>query len=184
MTFDLTIRSSRAYSRSVPLEPLSRFIASLPHVKTVRPELLVFEVPPDRHMEISLETATRDGDSDAPSEAGGWRVNCIRLHIPYAFMGDPAERDYYRLAEMLTTLLGWMLYDQQTGRYVRLYPCAYSRQKTFDRLVLGASGKSDTVSAGGRAARSPHRGRASGSRGAGKGARGKTKSTRRKRRDA
>ena len=50
------------------------------------------------------------------------------------------ERDYYRLAETLTTLLGWKLYDQQTGKYVKLYPCDfYSEKAEFDRLVLGVS---------------------------------------------
>ena len=52
MSFDMTIRYNRACSRSVALEPLSKFIGSFPDVQTVRTSLLVYEVPPDRRMEI------------------------------------------------------------------------------------------------------------------------------------
>jgi hypothetical protein len=156
MSFDMTIRFDRRYSKSVGLEPRSKYIATLPNIRTVRTSLLVYEVLPDLHMEISLETASPDGESEAPVEAGQWRVNCIRLHTPYDFMEDNrAVLDYYLLAQMLMTLLGWKLYDQQKGKYVKFYPCSYTEdQKVFDRMVLGISETSDTGSTARRARKS------------------------------
>jgi hypothetical protein len=126
MSFDMTIRYNRSCSRSVPLAPLSKFIGSLPDVKTVRTSLLVYEVPPDRRMEMTLEGACPD------------RVDHIELTIPYAYLEErSAENAYYQLAFMLATLLDWKLYDCQTGRYVRIPSWThYSEQKAFDRLVL------------------------------------------------
>ena len=128
MSFDMTIRYNRACSRSVALEPLSKFIGSFPDVQTVRTSLLVYEVPPDRRMEICLGGAYPNS------------VDCIALHIPYAYLEErSAEMAYYQLAFKIASLLGWKLYDHQTGKYVRIRPRAYAEQKAFDRLVLGAS---------------------------------------------
>ena len=55
MSFDMSIRYTRACSRSVLREPRSNFIGTFPDVQTVRTGLLVYEVPPDRRMEIGLE---------------------------------------------------------------------------------------------------------------------------------
>ena len=185
MSFDMTIRSNRACSKSVALKPLSTFLGSLPNVKTVRPALLVFEIRPDRHMEISLETASPEGGSEAPSEASAWRVNCIRLHIPYSFLGKPgsrAENDYYNLAYKITTLLRWKLYDEQKGKYLRIFPCAYSGQEDFDRLVLGPAGASEAGAAVGRRIKSPQSEAKSSSPKQPKSSPGKKKSSPRKRR--
>src|SRR4051794_31928889 len=108
MSFDMTIRFDKAYSRSVPFAPLSKFLGALRPLRAVRPSLLVFDVPPDRHLEVSLEVAAASGDSEAASEADGGRVNCVRLHVPYAYLGRPGggpDNDYYNLAYKLATLL-------------------------------------------------------------------------------
>src|SRR5262249_19011520 len=108
--------------------------------------LLVYEVPPDRRMEICLGGAYPD------------RVDCIALHIPYAYLEErSAETAYYQLAFKIATLLGWKLYDHQTGKYVRIRPCAYSEQKAFDRLVLGASQTPDPASPAGPRPKSQQR---------------------------
>jgi hypothetical protein len=118
MSYDLTIRADGHYSRSTPLAPLADFIDRLPHVRRNGPSGFVLEAPPARWMNISLEVADEHGDSVSVDESGGDQVNCIRLHIPYANLGEEAERDYFPLAFDVAQFVGWQLYDAQTGEYV------------------------------------------------------------------
>ena len=85
MSFDMTIRFDRTYSRSVALTPLSQFLGTLPNVKTVRQTLLVYAVRPDQHMEISLETAAEEEpkvktlQAVAERKVGKARLTLLRL---------------------------------------------------------------------------------------------------------
>jgi hypothetical protein len=115
MSYDLTIRPDEKFSRSVPREPLSAFISQLPSItRAARPQF-VLEEKPKRWMEISLETV--DADGNIIEEEGGTydTANCIRLHIPYAFLGTRPERDYFPTAFSIADHLGWSLYDEQSG---------------------------------------------------------------------
>src|SRR5690242_1537205 len=102
MSYDLTIRADNEYSRSTLLAALAAFIDQLPHIRRNGPSGFVLEAPPARWMNISLEVADQHGDSVAVHEAGGDQVNCIRLNIPYANLGQEAERDYFPLAFDIT----------------------------------------------------------------------------------
>jgi hypothetical protein len=118
MSYDLTIRADHDYSRSTPLAALAEFLDQLPHLRRNGPSGFILEAPPARWMNISLELADPQGDSVAVHEAGADQVNCIRLHIPYANLGQEAERDYFPLAFDITQFVGWQLHDAQTGEYI------------------------------------------------------------------
>jgi hypothetical protein len=154
MSYDLTIRADRAYSQFVPLEPLREFIGRLPHVRPNGTTGFILDDPPRRWMNISLEVAGEDVDSIAVDEDGRLRVNCIRLHIPYEYLGDAAERDYFPVAAEIAGLLHWRLYDCQTGKDVPASPRPDAKRDAFYREVLGALGLSEPTS-GGRGRRRP-----------------------------
>jgi hypothetical protein len=97
---------------------LAAFIDQLPHIRRNGPSGFILEAPPARWMNISLEVADPHGDSVAVDEAGGDQVNCIRLHIPHANLGQEAERDYFPLAFDIAQFVGWQVYDAQSGAYV------------------------------------------------------------------
>jgi len=69
-------------------------------------------------MEIHLEVASEEGDSVTES----WRtydtINCIRLHIPYQFLGKAVERDYLPTALAIADFVGWPLCDDQTDKFL------------------------------------------------------------------
>ena len=66
-------------------------------------------------MEISVETVDVDGNSIEEDGKIYGTTNCIRLHIPYAFLGKRPERDYFPTAFAIADHLGWSLYDEQSG---------------------------------------------------------------------
>ncbi|MCE9589248.1 MAG: hypothetical protein K8S99_01850 [Planctomycetes bacterium] len=115
MSYDLTIRPDEKFSRSVPREPLEAFIALLPFIAAVDRSLFVLEEKPNRRMEISLEVVDADGNWIEEVSETSDTINCIRLHVPYAFLGKRPERDYFPTAFLIADHLGWSLYDEQSG---------------------------------------------------------------------
>src|SRR5947209_11854602 len=98
MSYDHTIRPDENFSRSVPRKMVEEFIAQLPFVRRACGPQFVLDEKPKRWMEISLETVDEGGNSI--EEEGGTHetANCIRLHIPYAFLGKSPESDYFPTA--------------------------------------------------------------------------------------
>ena len=68
-------------------------------------------------MEIDLEMVDAAGDSIDDQGKLHAQINCVQLHIPYAFF-DPnsVERDYLPAATAIAKHLGWKLYDLQGNR--------------------------------------------------------------------
>src|SRR5690349_7602906 len=113
MSYDLTAKADDTYSQFAPHGTLATFVAGLPHVRQLTPNLFALDDPPDRWMNISLEVADTDGDSESASDAGHAEVNCVRFHIPYEQLGDEPEGDYFPTAWAVAQFLGWRLYDEQ-----------------------------------------------------------------------
>jgi hypothetical protein len=65
-------------------------------------------------MEIDLESVTEEGDTADDCDKSP-TVNCVRLHIPYQFLGDQPELDYFPTALEIAGHLGWPALDDQTG---------------------------------------------------------------------
>jgi hypothetical protein len=63
----------------------------------------------------SLETADEDGNCVQVEGKTYDTTNCIRLHIPYAFLGKRPERDYFPTCFAIADHLGWSVYDEQSG---------------------------------------------------------------------
>jgi hypothetical protein len=117
MSYDLTIRPDERYSRMTAREPLSAFVATLPHVK---PNGTNFKLddPPTRWMEIDLELVSEEGDWIGDEEgADESRINCLRLHIPYGFLRrESFASEYLPTAQAIAKHIGWTLLDEQSGQ--------------------------------------------------------------------
>ena len=118
MSYDLTIKGDDSYSRSTVKATTDSFIAQLPNIKPNGDHGFALDGLPDRWMEIDLEIVSEEGDSIRENWRDGDEINCISLHIPYQFLGDAPERDYFPIAIAIADHLGWELYDEQTGELV------------------------------------------------------------------
>ncbi len=118
MSFDLSVRADDECSRSAEAGPLSAFIATLPHVRPLRPDQFALDDPPERWMNICLSVTDPAGGFTEPSQLGRSDVNCVWLFIPYDQLGEEPEQDYFPTAWAIAQFLGWRLYDQQLGKYV------------------------------------------------------------------
>lgn len=141
MSFDLTAQADDARSRFAPHDTLAAFVAGLPHVRRLGPDLFALDDPPARWMNISLEVSGPDGDSEAAADAGRAEVNCVRFHIPYDQLGDEPERDYFPTAWAVAEFLGWRLYDGQLGEYVTEGAIPARERAAFAKLVRRALGR-------------------------------------------
>lgn len=118
MSYDLSIQSDETYSCNTPKAALDKFIAGLPGISANGEMGFALDDPPKRWMEIDLEVVSEEGDSIAESWQTYDAINCIRLHIPYPFLGKAIERDYLPTALAIAEFIGWPLYDEQTGEEV------------------------------------------------------------------
>lgn len=118
MSFDLTAQADDDRSQFAPRDALAAFVATLPHVRRLKPDLFTLDDPPARWMNISLEVWDEEEGSTSATDAGLAEVNCVRFHIPYDQLGDEPERDYFPTAWAVAQFLGWRLYDEQTGEYI------------------------------------------------------------------
>jgi hypothetical protein len=140
MSFDLTAQADDARSRFAPHRPLAAFVAGLPHVRRLGPDLFALDDPPARWMNVSLEVSAASGDSVSASDAGLAEVNCVRFHIPYEQLGDEPERDYFPTAWAIAQFLGWRLYDQQLGEYIAEAAIPARQRRAFAKQVRQALG--------------------------------------------
>jgi hypothetical protein len=118
MSYDLTIRSDETYSRATAREALDQFLLQLPGVKPNGKWCFALDDPPERWMEIDLEVVSDEGDSIAEDWKSYDTTNCIRLHIPYPFLGSALQSGYLPTALAIAEFVGWPLYDEQTGKVV------------------------------------------------------------------
>jgi len=118
MSYDLTIRADEKHSRSTPFRELAAIIEGLPNIRPNGEMRFALDDLPRRWMEIDLEVVSEEGDSVAESWRSYDTINCIRLHIPYQFLGKAMERDYLPTAFAIADFVGWPLYDDQTDRFL------------------------------------------------------------------
>lgn len=114
MSYDMTIAADERFSQAVPLGPLRDFVGRLPGVQPNGERDFALSVEDRLWMEIDLESVTEEGDSRNDGEDAA-TVNCVRLHIPYAMLGESPRRDYFPTAEAIARYLGWSAIDDQTG---------------------------------------------------------------------
>ncbi len=118
MSFDLTIKPDDNYSRRTSKAALDSFVTQLPGVKPNGTRGFVLDERPKRWMEIDLEVVSEEGDNIEEEGETYDDINCVRLQIPYAFLGHAIERDYLPTAFAIADHLGWTLYDDQSGEPV------------------------------------------------------------------
>src|SRR5512135_437347 len=106
MSFDLTIKADETYSRRTPKAALDSFIAQMPGIKPNGSRGFVLDEPPKRWMEIDLEVVSEEGDNIEEDGKSYNDINCVRLHVPYAFLGDAIERDYLPTAFAIAEHIG------------------------------------------------------------------------------
>ena len=114
MSFDLTIKGDKHYSRTTERAPLASFVSQLPRIKPNGTRGFALDDPPKVWMEIDLEVVSRNGDNVEVEGQVSESINCLRLHIPYSFLKSGSlEHDYLPIAIMIVDRLGWQLYDDQ-----------------------------------------------------------------------
>ena len=121
MSYDITIAADESFSRSVPFEPLRDFISRLANVHPNGDRGLVLREGNRLWMEIDLEAVSEDGDT-LDDGLTSPTVNCIRLHVPYAYLGDPPRDEYFTTAVAIAQHAGWRAIDEQTGELLRKKP--------------------------------------------------------------
>lgn len=140
MSFDLTIKPDDEFSRSAKVRRVKSFIARLPHLRPNGPRGFVLDDPPGRWMEVDLEFIGPYGEYDGARSERGPDTNCVRLHIPYAYLGDTPERDYFPTGLAIARFLGWRLYDEQGGEDVRAGALPRREWSAFYQRVREALG--------------------------------------------
>ncbi len=102
MSYDLTIRPTKGSARQKPLKLLAAFLERQPHVRRNGTTGFV------------LDDGVRWMELDAECNSGrAGKFNCIRAHIPLAFLGDDPETNYFVLLRSIAAELKWKLVDEQ-----------------------------------------------------------------------
>src|SRR5262249_46575523 len=102
---------SQSRSRSIRYVPFS---LQLPNVKLNGDRDLVLCEGDQLWMEIDLEATTGEGDIRDDTDEST-TVNCVRLHIPYGYLGGPSRHKYFETALAIAQHLQWPAIDEQTG---------------------------------------------------------------------
>lgn len=113
MSYDLTIRPDARFSQFKSLAHLAAFLGQQPNVKPNGNRGFVLE-DANRWMEIDLETVSEEGDNIEDESTDLATFNCIRAHIPYSYLGEQPEHDYFPLLRSIAQQVGWQLYDEQS----------------------------------------------------------------------
>ena len=119
MSYDISIAADDTFTRSVPFVRLRDFISHLPNVRPNGERGLVLRADDRLWMEIDLEAVDEQGDVLDECVTSPI-VNCVRLHIPYAFLGQPPHQEYFAAALAIAEYLGWPAIDEQTGEPVSI----------------------------------------------------------------
>lgn len=115
MSYDLTLRADPTYSEYVSLSELQDFGLKLPEVRSNVAKNLALGDSSTKWMEIDLEVVTDEGDFIPDADPAQSGINCIRFHIPYAFLGQDWQQVYLPTALAIAELCGWQLLDDQSG---------------------------------------------------------------------
>jgi hypothetical protein len=118
VSYDLTIAKDETFSAWTRFSDLADFLRVAEHVKPNGQRGFVFEPSTDRCMFIDLEVVSDEGDNIEEKGREYREINCVRLHIPYAMLGNHPDRDYFPLALAIAERLGWTAYDNQTGELI------------------------------------------------------------------
>ncbi len=118
MSYDLSIHADDTFSQFTSASDLRSFIGRLENVQPNGDWGFAFGDSKSAWMEIDLEVVSEEGDflEDALREDTG--INCIRLHIPYGFLGDDWQQTYLPAALAIANHLGWPVWDEQTGERI------------------------------------------------------------------
>lgn len=113
MSYDITIASDERFSSHYSVAELRAFLDSLPKVSPNGDRSYAFGDGKRQWMEIDPEYVSEDGDWLEEFENSD-TVNCVRLHVPYQFLGNQPERDYFPTAIQIANHIGWVAIDDQT----------------------------------------------------------------------
>ena len=110
MSYELSIKGDQEGATTTERQPLIRFLAD------------VVGLLPDSeaHFRIVDAAGVNYGDVDLSPAAEGrgtQGVNCIQVHIPYAYARERRSAAL-SLCRQIASHLGWLIYDEQEGRYI------------------------------------------------------------------
>jgi hypothetical protein len=131
MSYDITIAADDTFSQSVPFAELRQFILSSPGTEANGERHCRFGDGNRLWMEIDLELVTEEGDMHDDCDISP-TVNCVRLHIPYQYLGEHPELDYFPVAMRIAEHLGWRAIDDQTGESLQQTK-AVARPRMFQK---------------------------------------------------
>jgi hypothetical protein len=113
MSYDLSIRPGGKFSEFRPVAPLSAFLATQPDLRPNGKRGYVLDST-NRWMEIDIETVGEEGDNIEDGSTAPDIFNCIRAHIPYGYLAEQPQLDYFPLLRSIAQQVGWQLYDEQS----------------------------------------------------------------------
>jgi hypothetical protein len=111
MSYDITIRSDENYSEKTDPESLRAYLRSIPDVEPNGKIGFLYGRSKSLYMELDLEEVDPEGDWIEESE----QVNCISVHIPYAFLTTENQNLYLSVVLHIAHHLNWQAIDAQTG---------------------------------------------------------------------
>ena len=114
MSYDITIASDERFSSHYSVAQLRDFLEALPRVSPNGDRCYSFGDSKRQWMEIDLEYVSEDGDW-LEEFANSDTINCVRVHIPYQFLGSQPDRDYFPTVLQIADHIGWNAIDDQTG---------------------------------------------------------------------
>ena len=108
MSYDLTVQYDEDFSESARLGEVMDWLLAQPGVSFYGTDYFVLDLP-EKTLWMGMDVAVSDGEG---REA---EFDCIEAHIPYGFLGEQPERDYFPLLFGLAERLGWQVFDAQEG---------------------------------------------------------------------
>ena len=114
MSYDITIRSDENHSQKTNPGLLQAYLMSLSNVEMNGTNSYVYGNGKRLYMELDLEEVDAEGNWIEESEL----VNCISVHIPYAFMTSENKRQYLNISAQIAHHLNWQAIDAQTGNQI------------------------------------------------------------------
>lgn len=112
MSYDLKIVPSGNTMFSVGSEEVSTFLLQMPNIVMNGPNHFLFQDEANtQYFELDLELVAANGDSIAVGEQQD--INCIRIHIPYAYLERTLEATV-ETCKQIAAHLRWTAFDEQT----------------------------------------------------------------------
>ena len=111
MSYDLTVQYDEDFSESARLGEVMDWLLAQPGVSSNGTDSFVLDLP-EKKLWMEMDVAVSDGEG---REAV---FDCIEAHIPYGFLGEQPELDYFPLLFGLAERLGWQVFDAQEGEAI------------------------------------------------------------------